>query len=283
MIQSLFSGVSGMLANQTEMDVIGDNIANANTDGYKAATANFESSFEQVTSAATANQPVGLAVGLGVNVGSTETNFTQGVFQTTNVPTDMGINGNGWFTVQTVGGTNLLTRDGDFVEDSSGFLRTPDGGYLMGVTGTTAPTTPTAGAPPDKIQIPSTMTGIGGATTPVVSFAVDSTGAVTVTGQDGSTATVGFITVQSFSNNNGLVDLGNNYYQYSAAAGANQYFQASQAGAGTIQTGVLEASNVDLSTEFANMIIAQRGFEASAKVITTSDEMLQTVTNLKQS
>ena len=280
MIQSLFSGVSGMLANQTEMDVIGDNIANANTDGYKSASASFVSSFEQVTHEATANAPVGLEVGLGVNVSSTETNFNQGVFQTTNVPTDMGINGSGWFTVQTVGGTNLLTRDGDFVEDSSGYLRTPDGAYLMGVTGTVAPTTPTAGAPPDKIQIPATITATS---SPVVSFAVDSTGAITATGQDGSTETVGFITVQKFSNDNGLVNLGSNYYQYAAAAGTNQYYQASQAGAGTIQTGVLEASNVDLSTEFANMIIAQRGFEASAKVITTSDQMLQTVTNLKQS
>jgi len=280
MIQSLFSGVSGMLANQTEMDVIGDNIANANTDGYKSATVNFVSSFEQVTNEATANAPVGLQVGLGVNVGSTETNFNQGVFQTTNVPTDMGINGSGWFTVQTVGGTDLLTRDGDFVEDSNGYLRTPDGAYLMGVMGTTAPTTPTAGAPTAKIQIPATITATS---SPVVSFAVDSTGAITATGQDGSTETVGYITVQKFSNDNGLVDLGNNYYQYAAAAGTNQYYQASQAGAGTIQTGVLEASNVDLSTEFANMIIAQRGFEASAKVITTSDEMLQTVTNLKQS
>ena len=279
MIQSLFSGVSGMLANQTAMDVIGDNIANANTDGYKSATANFVSSFEQVTSAATANSPVGLQVGLGVNVGSTETNFNQGVFQTTNVPTDMGINGNGFFAVQTVSGTDLVTRDGDFVEDSNGYLRTPDGGFLMGVMGTTAPTTPTAGTPPNKIQIPTTITATS---SPVVSFAVDSTGAITATGQDGSTETVGFVTVQKFSNDNGLVNLGSNYYQYAAAAGTDQYYQASQAGAGTIQTGVLEASNVDLSTEFANMIIAQRGFEAAARVITVSDDMLQTVTNLKQ-
>ena len=282
MIQSLFSGVSGMLANQTEMDVIGNNIANANTDGFKSSDANFTASFEQVTTAATANQPVGMAVGLGVNVESTTSNFSQGVFQTTNVPTDMGINGNGWFSVQTVSGTDLLTRDGDFVEDSSGYLRTPDGAYLMGVTGATAPTSPTAGTPPDKIQIPATITGVGGAATPVVSFAVDSTGAITATGQDGSTATIGFVTLQTFSNNNGLVDLGNNYYEYAAAAGTNQYNQASQAGAGTIQTGVLEASNVDLSNQFANMIIAQRGFEASARVITVSDDMLQTVTNLKQ-
>ena len=278
MIQSLFSGVSGMLANQTEMDVIGNNIANANTTGFKASDANFTESFMQQTRAATANDPVGLGVGLGTEVDSTTTDFSQGVFQTTNVPTDMGINGNGWFTVQSVSGTNFLTRNGDFVEDSNGFLRTPDGSYLMGVMGTTAPTSPTAGYPPDPIQIPATVTS----GSPVVSFAVDSTGAVTATGQDGTTQTVGFITVQSFNNNNGLVDVGGSLYQYAAAAGTNQYNQASQAGAGTIQTGVLEASNVDLSTEFANMIIAQRGFEAAARVITVSDDMLQTVTNLKQ-
>ena len=280
MIESLFSGVSGMLTNQSEMDIIGNNIANANTTAFKSSTADFTESFMQISRAATVNQPVGIGVGLGAQVAGTTTDFSQGVFQTTNVPTDMGINGNGWFTVQTVGGTNLLTRDGDFVEDSNGYLRTPDGGFLMGVMGTTAPTTPTAGTPPDKIQIPATITATG---SPVVSFAVDSTGAITATGQDGSTQTVGFITVQKFSNDNGLVNLGSNYYQYAAAAGTDQYYQASQAGAGTIQTGVLEASNVDLSTEFANMIIAQRGFEASAKVITTSDQMLQTVTNLKQS
>lgn len=279
MIQSLFSGVSGMLANQTEMDVIGNNIANANTTGFKGSTTDFVESFQQVTRSATANNPVGLSVGLGTNVQATTTNFNQGVFQTTNVPTDMGINGNGWFAVQTVGGTNLLTRSGDFIEDSNGFLRTPDGSFLMGVMGATAPTSPSAGFPPDQIQIPATITASG---SPVVAFAVDSTGAITATGQDGSTETVGYVTLQTYNNNNGLVDLGGNLFQYAAAAGTNQYFQASQAGAGTIQTGVLEASNVDLSTEFANMIIAQRGFEASARVITVSDNMLQTVTNLKQ-
>ena len=279
MIQSLFSGVSGMLANQTEMDVIGNNIANANTDGFKSSDANFTESFQQVTKAATVNNPVGLAVGLGVGVESTTTNFSQGVFQTTNVPTDMGINGNGFFAVQTVSGTDLVTRDGDFVEDSQGYLRTPDGSYLMGVMGTTPPVSPTTGTPPDQIQIPTTMTVSGAA---VASFAVDSTGTITATGTDGTTETVGYITLQNYSNDNGLVDVGNNYYQYAQAAGTNEYSQASMGGTGTVQTGVLEASNVDLSTEFANMIIAQRGFEASARVITVSDDMLQTVTNLKQ-
>ena len=103
----------------------------------------------------------------------------------------------------------------------------------------------------------------------------------TVTGQDGTTQVVGYIAVQNFNNDNGLVDDGGGLYSYQAAAGTNEFFTGGDAGAGTIQTGVLEASNTDLSTEFANMIIAQRGFEAAARVISVSDNMLQTVTDLK--
>ena len=278
MIQSLFAGVSAMLADQTDMDVIGNNIANTNTTGFKASTADFSESFTQETRAATANQPVGLGVGLGTQVTSTTTNFGQGVFQTTNVPTDMGINGNGWFAVQDVSGNNYVTRNGDFVEDSTGYLRTPSGDYLMGVMSATAPTSPSTGFPPDKIQIPATLTD----NSPVVSFAVDPTGTITLTGQDGTTQVLGYITVQNYDNDNGLAAAGNSLYTYQAAAGTNQYFQAGTAGAGTVQTGVLEASNVDLSQEFSNMIIAQNGFDAAARVITTSDQMLQTVTQLTQ-
>jgi len=268
-----------MLTNQTEMDVIGNNIANANTTSFKSGRANFTESFQQVSRAATANDPVGFGIGLGAQASTTSTDFNQGAFQTTNVPTDMAINGDGWFTVQTTGGTDYVTRNGAFVEDSSGFLRTSDGNFLMGVAGATAPTSPTTGFPADKIQIPATVTASG---SPVVSFSVDTTGAITVTGQDGTTQVTGYITLQKYDNNNGLQNLGNSLYQYQAAAGANQMYEAGSSIVGTIHTGVLEASNVDLSTEFANMIIAQRGFEAAARVISVSDNMLQTVTNLKQ-
>jgi len=266
-----------MLSNQTEMDVIGNNIANANTTGFKSSNADFSESFMQVARAATTNDPVDLGVGLGAQVASTETNFNQGAFQTTNVPTDMGINGSGFFAVQSVNGDDYVTRNGEFVEDSNGYLRTTDGNFLMGVTGATAPASPTAGFPTQKIQIPTTVASGSS----VVSFSVDPTGTITVTGADGTTQTAGYITLQNYSNPNGLTDVGNSLYTYGAAAGTNQYYQADSDGVGTIQTGVLESSNVDLSTEFANMIIAQRGFEASARVITVSDNMLQTVTDLK--
>jgi flagellar hook protein FlgE len=277
MIQSLFSGVSGMLTNQDEMDIIGNNIANANTTAFKSSGADFTESFMQISRAATVNEPVGIGVGLGAQVSGTTTDFSQGVFQTTNVPTDMAINGNGFFAVQSISGQNYVTRNGAFVEDSNGFLRTTDGNYLMGTTGATVPTSPTTGFPTGKIQIPATV----GSGSPVASFTVDPTGAVTATGQDGTTETVGFIAVQNFNNPNGLTDNGGGLYTYQAAAGTNESYTGGSGSAGTIQTGVLEASNVDLSTEFANMIIAQRGFEASARVITVSDNMLQTVTDLK--
>ena len=266
-----------MLTNQSEMDIIGNNIANANTTAFKSSTADFTESFMQISRAATINQPVGIGIGLGAQVSGTTANFNQGVFQTTNVPTDMGINGDGFFVVQSTGGSNFLTRNGAFVEDSNGFLRTTNGNFLMGTNGTTAPTSPTTGFPPDKIQIPTTVTS----GSPVASFSVDPTGMITVVGQDGTSQTAGYITVQKFNNDNGLTDNGGGLYTYQAAAGTNEAYTGGDSGAGTLQTGVLEASNVDLSTEFANMIIAQRGFEASARVITVSDNMLQTVTNLK--
>src|SRR5258708_38733160 len=115
MIQSLFSGVSAMLADQSDMAIIGNNIANSNTTGFKGSHANFTESFLQVSRAATPNDPIGLAVGLGTQANSTESNFDQGVFQTTNVPTDMGINGSGFFALQAVNGTDYVTRNGTFV------------------------------------------------------------------------------------------------------------------------------------------------------------------------
>src|SRR5690349_12472905 len=130
MLRSLFSGVSGMLSNQNEMDVIGNNIANANTSAFKSGRADFAESFQQVSRTATTNQPVGLSVGLGAGVVSTTTDYSQGVFQRTNVPSDMAINGDGWFAVQSTGGNDYVTRKGDFIVDSNGFLRTSDGNFL---------------------------------------------------------------------------------------------------------------------------------------------------------
>ena len=278
MLQSLYSAVSGLQANQTEMGVIGNNIANSNSTGFKSSDAQFVESFDQYSRVASANAPVGTFTGLGTRVDSTVTNFSQGTVQPTNVPTDMALNGNGWFVVQTPSGGNYLTRNGAFTEDSSGYLRTSDGAYLMGTTGATAPTSPTTGFPAGKLQIPATTS----TNSPVVSFSVDPTGALTVAGQDGSTQVVGYIAVAQYNNNQALQDDGGGLYSYVPAAGTNQYYTGGDSGAATVQSGALEASNVDLSQEFSNMILAQTAFSANARVITVSDSILQTTTNLKQ-
>jgi flagellar hook protein FlgE len=266
-----------MLSHQKRMDVIGNNISNTNTLGYKANSAFFSEASIQVTRGATTTQPVGFSIGLGSTLNSTETSFVQGAFQRTDISSHLAIGGEGFFTVQNNSGDYFLTRAGDFVVDKDGYLKNPDGQFLMGLAGATAPTTPTAGFAPNKLQIPATI-----GTEQVVSYTVGSDGAVTVVGDAGTTQVVGYVTISKFSNNNGLQRIGSNLYAFDLAAGTNEYSQAGISGAGTVQSGALELSNVDLAKEFSDMIVTQRGFDANARTITTSDEMLQTITNLKR-
>lgn len=281
MIRSLYSAVSGMLNHQRKMDITGNNIANVNTVGFKNSRAELSTSFSQVGRSATANQPVGSEVGLGAQILATTTDFSQGAFQRTDVPTDMAINGEGFFAVENIAGSeSFLTRAGNFVKDQNGFLRTNEGHFLMGQMGAAVPTSPTAGYPPDRIQIPTTMPSF--AAERVVNYAVDTNGSITVVGENGNSETLGYVLLHTFENNNGLQHISGNRYSYGAAAGTLQNFQPGNGGAGVVQSGALETSNVDLAEQFSSMILTQRGFDANARTITTSDEMLQTVTNLKR-
>ncbi len=279
MIRSLYSAVSGMLAHQKRMDIIGNNIANVNTVGFKSSDASFTEAAVQIGRGASVSQPTGLAVGLGATMNTTLTTFTQGAFQRTDVPSQLAISGEGFFGVQNANGDNFITRAGDFLVDSSGYIRSSEGLYLMGLAGTTPPTTPTAGFPPDKMQIPAT---VGAPAEDVVSYTFGLDGTITAVGSGGTSAIVGYVTLSKYNNDNGRNAVGGNLYAYNPAAGTNQYFQAGIGGAGTVQSGALELSNVDLAKEFSDMIVTQRGFDANARTITTSDEMLQTITTLKR-
>lgn len=294
MIRSLYSAVSGMLNNQRAMDVIGNNIANANTVAFKDSRTDFADAFYQVSRSATANQPVNNQVGLGSIIVSTPSQFTQGAFQRTDVPTDIAINGDGFFVVQNATATsNALTRAGDFILDQGdatatppvlGYLRTQDGWYVMGNADGPPPTAiPAAGqaiAGMDKIYIPVEVAA-GELTS---SFNIDSDGTVTAVGQLGTTLVVGYVGIASFPNPNGLIRTGSNRFEYNSSAGdsATAVKTPGNGTAGTLQQGALELSNVDLAEQFSDMIITQRAFDANAKTITTSDEMLQTITNLKR-
>ncbi|SDU24975.1 flagellar hook protein FlgE [Verrucomicrobium sp. GAS474] len=306
MVRSLFSAVSGLVNHQTAMDVIGNNIANVNTTGFKASTAEFGQAFSQNARLANTSTPIGLDIGLGSRIEGTVTDFSQGAFQRTDVPSDVGISGSGMFTVNTAStasaGATVYTRAGNFVTDVNGYLRTSDGYYVQGYTGTgtslgfnttlgstyTAPTAPTgavAQASLSNIQIPTSMYDSTTGTTLQISgsgFSIGTNGAITVTDSAGTSAIIGYVTLASVQNQNGLSDQGQGYYTTTAASGSASYYAADTGPVGATQAGALELSNADVATQFSNMIVIQRGYDANAKVITTSSQMLQTAVNMVQ-
>ena len=284
MMRGMLAAVSGLKAHETMLDVVADNIANVNTVGFKSSRTSFQDAFAQTLRAAGAPTTGGIGgtnatqIGLGVQLGGTETNMTEGSIQSTSVPTDCAVQGNGWFCVSsdpTVPASSLVyTRDGDFTTDSQGNLVTRDGMYVAGfavdsTTGAYTATPPTLA----KITIPagaqSVAIGADGNVTAIVS---------------GAQYYCGQIALQTFRNESGLMRTSGNTYVSSTNAGPNGAAAPSSATAGTgsLVPGALEMSNVDLASEFTNMITAERGFQANSRAITTADEMLQDLVNLKR-
>jgi flagellar hook protein FlgE len=284
MLRSLFAGISGMRANQAMLDVTGNNIANANTIGFKSSSTVFSDTLSQMlTAASAANGNRGgtnpIQVGLGVQLASTNTNFNQGSTETTGKPTDMMISGDGMFVVQK-GSQQLFTRAGAFTFDNTGTLVSPDGGQVMGyaLDATGAPT-----GNPIPITLDTTnLTPPLAAGVQLSSYTIGSDGKLRGIFSDGSQQDMAQIAIADFNNPAGLNKVGDTEYQTSANSGAAQLGVAGQGQRGTLVTGALEMSNVDLAAEFTNLILAQRGFEASSKVITTSDQVLEDLVNIKR-
>jgi flagellar hook protein FlgE len=393
MIRSIYSGISGMRAHQTMLDVTGNNIANVNTAGFKGSSTQFQDTLSQLTQAAAGPQPAAggtnpAQIGLGVRVAAVTTNFTQGSAQATGKVTDMMISGDGFF-VTNRGGQQLYTRAGAFGFDADGRLVGPDGGILQGwaadggVVNTGGPLrdlvlSPTTTIPAratvnvrvegnlpsehgvgdgplereievfdangvaSKLSLSFTRTAGGwnvtataadgtSGSTPLT-LAADGTftppdatlavGGITVnlgavrgyaglttvaaTSQDGSRAgtleafglqpdgslvgsfsngvkqVVGRIALARFANPEGLEKAGQSAYTGTANSGGVQIGAAGDPGFGSLAGGALEMSNVDLSQEFTNLIVAQRGFQANARIITSSDQVLQELVDLKR-
>jgi flagellar hook protein FlgE len=260
---------------QTGLEVIGNNISNSSTTGYKTSRADFSDTLSNAlvsgTSAVT-NQ-----VGTGVKTASITTDFTQGSVTSTGVSGDMAISGNGYFIVKDPS-TNALyvTRDGEFTVDSSGYLVTSQGYRVQGYSDTGLSST--GDIMIDKTGNTSTTDGAT-----YSSYGVSSDGKITVTMSDGTSFTRGQILLQSFTNQNALTKEGNNLYSYTSDAGPLSAMSAAgTSGLGDIESESLESSNVDLTTEMASMITAERGYQATSKVVTTSDEILQTIIDLKR-
>ncbi|MEW5833446.1 MAG: flagellar basal body rod protein FlgG [Lysobacterales bacterium 14-68-21] len=259
MLSSLWIAKTGLDAQQTRMDVISNNLANANTTGFKSSRASFQDLMYQNRAqpgAQTTEQtlsPTGLMLGTGVRVVGTEKLFTQGELSQTGNSLDVAIQGRGFLQVSMPDGTIAYTRDGSLHTDANGQLVTADGYALdPGIT-----------LPPNVQSITIGADGTVSATTSGSAAAVQ----------------VGTLQLADFVNPAGLQPKGNNLYMETASSGAPQTGQPGLNGMGTLMQGALESSNVNVVEEMVNMIETQRTYEMNSKAISSTDQMLQDLTN----
>src|SRR5687768_890530 len=261
MIRALYSAASGMSAQQTNVDNIAHNLANANTAGFKARRAQFQDLMYQtvVQPGSAAGQqtvvPTGLQLGLGTRASSNEIIFTQGDFSQTNNPLDLVIQGKGFFQVRRPSGELAYSRAGSFHLDREGNIVTSDGNPIE-----------------PQITIPADAQAISIALDGTVSY-----------NQPNQTATqqAGQIQLANFQNPAGLNSLGGNLYAPTDASGdATVGTPGGQEGLGGLMQGYVEQSNVSVVQEFISLIVAQRGYEANSKVVQAADQMYQQANNL---
>ena len=280
MLRAMYAAISGLKEHQLMLDVTANDVANVNTIGYKSSRVTFVDSLSQLVHGAAgpsnANGGSNAAqVGLGVGLGSVDNLMTGGALQTTGNPLDLAIAGEGFFELGSGAptdpaspiGPTEFTRAGNFAIDGEGFLTTQDGLYVLGYP-EPAPAVPTEVA----IQIPPGATGL----------AIDQSGGVSYV--DPSTAlrvTTYRLTLALFPNPAGLERQGGNSWAQSANSGGRTVELPGDGAAGNTVAGAIEMSNVDLAQTFTNMIVAQRGFQANARVITTADELLEELINLR--
>jgi flagellar basal-body rod protein FlgG len=260
MMRSLWISKTGMEAQQTQLDVISNNLANVSTNGYKRSHAVFEDLMYQnlrQAGAATSDQtqlPTGLQMGLGTRAVATSRNFSQGSLQQSSNTFDLAIQGNGFFQIQLPDGTTGFTRDGSLQVSATGQLVTNDGYTVQ-----------------PGITIPVTAQSVTIGKDGTVSVVLPGATAPTVAGQ---------IQLANFVNPAGLEPKGQNLYGETAASGTPNAGVPGLNGLGTVQQGFVETSNVNVVEELVQMIQTQRAYELNSKSIQTSDQMLQKLANL---
>jgi flagellar basal-body rod protein FlgG len=262
MIRALYTAATGMNAQETNINVISNNLANVNTTGFKKGRADFQDLMYQYllepgaqTSQST-QSPTGIQIGLGVKTASVGKVFQQGDLSSTSNPLDVAIEGDGFFTVLLPDGTNAYSRAGNFRVSSEGKLVTSDGYDVVGAS-----------------TIPNNAQSITIAEDGMISVRVPGSAAAQTAGQ---------LQASRFPNNAGLRAIGRNMFQESDASGSPVSGVFGQDGFGRLQQGFLESSNVSVVEQVVNMISAQRAYEASSKGITAADEMLSQAINLKR-
>lgn len=286
MMKALYSGVSGMRSHQTKMDVIGNNIANVNTYGFKTQRATFRDVYYQTlrNPGAPGTDRGGTnasQVGYGAQVGSVDTIHTISGYSPTNKATDLYINGDGYLAVRNSNNETLYTRLGALNFDESGNLVDVNGSRVVGLdNGTTGNSykTDASGnidfATVDVIKIENYDT--------YKNITINSDGTITALDTNDTIVTIGAIPVYKIPNQDALKLEGNSYYSAGNNAGNPIVNTPGAGGTGALVTGGLEMSNVDLANEFSDMIITQRGFQANTKIISVVDQMLEELVNLKR-
>jgi flagellar basal-body rod protein FlgG len=255
---ALWAAKTGLDAQNTQMAVISNNLANSNTTGFKADRAAFQDlmyqNVQQVGAQSTQNTQysTGLSLGTGVKIAATEKNFSQGSVLQTGGTLDLSITGQGFFQITMPDGTLAYTRDGSFSMDSTGNVVTASGYPL---------------SPAITVPVGSQSVTVGS----------DGTVSVTAPGATKAT-TVGQVQLANFINVQGLQPSGNNLLVESGSSGSPQVGAPGLNGLGTLQQGSLETSNVNTVTELVNMITCQRAYEMNSKAISTTDQMLQYLT-----
>jgi len=263
MIRALYSAASGMSAQQMNVDNIANNLANANTNGFKMRRTQFQDllyqSYVQPGAAAGSQTivPSGLQIGLGTRPASNEIIFSQGSFQQTQNPLDVVIQGKGFFQVRLPTGELAYTRDGGFQLDRDGNIVTSSGNPIE-----------------PQITIPAQSQS--------VTIAADGTVSYTQPGQTAAQI-AGQIQLANFANPAGLNSIGQNLFSQTDASGDPTIGNpGGQEGLGQLMQGYVEGSNVSVVEEFINMIVSQRAYEANSKVVKAADEMYQQVNNVTQ-
>lgn len=260
MIRSLWIAKTGLDAQQTNMDVISNNLANVSTNGFKRSRAVFEDLLYQTLrqpgaqSSQQTQVPSGLQLGVGVHPVATERIHLQGNLQQTSNPLDVAVNGKGFFQILMPDGSTAYTRDGSFQVDSQGQMVTSSGYAVQ----------PALTIPADALSV-----------------TIGRDGTVSVVQPGSTTATqVGSLQLANFINPAGLQSLGENLYAETAASGAPSANTPGTNGLGVLNQGFVETSNVNVVEEMVNMIQTQRAYEINSKAITVSDQMLQKLTQM---
>lgn len=262
MMRALSTAGTGMIAQQSNLDVIANNLANVNTTGFKAQRAEFQDLMYQTVkssgaaSGGSSTFPQSQQVGLGSSFTMNSTSFLQGAAINTGNWADIMVVGEGFFQVELPDGTTAYTRDGSFKLDANGLLVTSDG----------YPVVPNVTIPLGATQVTVGATGVVTARLP---------------GQD-DPQELETLQLAVFPNAAGLTRIGKNLYQAGGASGQPQTGNPGENGAGTLQSGYLEGSNVQIVEEMVKMILAQRAYEINSKAIQTADDMLAVLNNLKR-